>query len=82
MISAADLREKGSEHISHSTRGLLYVTIAAVLAAADKGEYSTEIDLLNTHEAEKSDFDAVEKMFKARGYNVKRTGTHSMEISW
>lgn len=52
------------------------------IAVADKGEYSTEIDLLNTHEAEKSDFDAVEKMFKARGYNVKHTGTHSMKISW
>lgn len=82
MITAAELRERWIGNLPFSIRASLCTTLSHVLTTANDGKYHATIDHNLLVDADKSDFDIIEKQFKARGYNVKRTGVLSVEISW
>lgn len=82
MITAAELRERWVGDIPSSTIASLCTTLSHVLTMANDGKYHATVDHHVVVDADKSDFDIIEKQFKARGYNVKRTGILRVEISW
>lgn len=78
MITAAELRANGKDYFPVSAVAMMNEILMELVQLE---AYKTTIHF-NTLDHCKEDINIVERQFKNRGYNVKRIGEYSMEISW